>query len=88
MHLDLDTMKVKMDKKTHSQFKEKMTEHMVQLIQPQELKMFSLILLMHTVSSISELRTGLTDGTEYTLTSEAVLVYQQSYRNQKVIQDG
>lgn len=39
------------------------------------------------VSSISELRTGATDGTEYTLTSEAVLVYQQSYRNQKVIQD-
>ena len=39
------------------------------------------------VASISDLRAGLTDGTVYKLTSEAVLIYQQNFRNQKVIQD-
>ncbi len=39
------------------------------------------------VATIAELRTGLTDGTIYRLTGQAVITYQQSNRNQKYIQD-
>ncbi len=39
------------------------------------------------VSSIADLRAGMI-GSVYTLTSEAILTYQQSFRNQKYIQDG
>jgi len=39
------------------------------------------------VGSISELRAGFI-GETYTLTSEAVLTFQQDFRNQKYIQDG
>lgn len=39
------------------------------------------------VSSVTDLRAGATDGTIYRLTSEVVLLYKQSYRNQKHIQD-
>ena len=39
------------------------------------------------VATIAELRTGATDGTLYRLTGEAILTYQQSFRNQKFIQD-
>ncbi|MFO8066250.1 MAG: DUF5689 domain-containing protein [Bacteroidales bacterium] len=39
------------------------------------------------VSSIEDLRLGETDGTVYLLTSEAILTYQQSFRNKKWIQD-
>jgi len=39
------------------------------------------------VSNIAELRSGLTDGTIYTLTGNALVTFTQSYRNQKFIQD-
>lgn len=39
------------------------------------------------VSSIAELRAGATDGSIYTLTSEAVITMQQDFRGQKWIQD-
>jgi hypothetical protein len=39
------------------------------------------------VSTLAELRAGAQDGTVYQLTGEAVLTYQQSYRNKKYIQD-
>ena len=39
------------------------------------------------VANINDLRAGNTDGTVYQLTGEAVITYQQSYRNQKYIQD-
>ena len=39
------------------------------------------------VSNISELRAGDTDGTIYHLTGEAILTFQQDFRNQKYIQD-
>lgn len=39
------------------------------------------------VSTVAELRAGATDGTEYLLTGEAVLTFQQSFRNQKFVQD-
>lgn len=40
-----------------------------------------------SVNNIAELRAGAQDGSIYTLTSEAILTMQQSYRNQKYIQD-
>ncbi len=40
-----------------------------------------------TVSTVSELRSGSQDGTVYTLTGEVFLTMQQSYRNQKWVQD-
>ncbi len=39
------------------------------------------------VANISALRSGLTDGTVYRLTGEAILTYQQTFRNKKWIQD-
>ncbi|MEQ9466491.1 MAG: lamin tail domain-containing protein [Ekhidna sp.] len=39
------------------------------------------------VEDIASLRAGATDGTVYRLATEAVLLYQQSSRNQKYIQD-
>jgi len=39
------------------------------------------------VADIAALRAGLTDGTLYRLTGEAIFTYKQSYRNQKFIQD-
>ncbi|OPZ97444.1 MAG: hypothetical protein BWY70_01500 [Bacteroidetes bacterium ADurb.Bin408] len=39
------------------------------------------------VANIAALRAGLTDGTVYRLTGEAVLSYKQTYRNQKFVQD-
>lgn len=39
------------------------------------------------VSTVAELRAGRRDGTVYHLTGEAILTYQQSFRNQKFIQD-
>ena len=39
------------------------------------------------VATMAELRAGLTDGTLYRLTGEVVLTFQQSFRNQKYIQD-
>ena len=39
------------------------------------------------VDDIAELRAGETDGTVYKLTGEAILTYQQSFRNKKWIQD-
>jgi len=39
------------------------------------------------VADIAALRAGLTDGTVYRLTGEAILSFQQSYRNQKFVQD-
>lgn len=39
------------------------------------------------VATVAELRGGLKDGTVYTLTGEVLLVFQQSSRNQKVVQD-
>ncbi len=39
------------------------------------------------VSDIATLRAGTTDGTVYCLTEEAILTYQQTYRNQKYVQD-
>jgi hypothetical protein len=39
------------------------------------------------VATIADLRAGSTDGTEYRLTGEAILTYQQSFRGQKFIQD-
>lgn len=39
------------------------------------------------VQTIGELRAGETDGTVYLLTGEAILTYQQSFRNKKWIQD-
>jgi len=40
-----------------------------------------------SVATIAELRAGVTDGTVYQLTGEAVLTFQTSTRNQKFIQD-
>ncbi len=39
------------------------------------------------VADVAALRAGTTDGTFYRLTGEAILTYQQSFRNQKFIQD-
>ncbi|MFO8067949.1 MAG: DUF5689 domain-containing protein, partial [Bacteroidales bacterium] len=39
------------------------------------------------VTNVTDLRAGLTDGTVYQLTGEAVLTYQQAYRNKKWVQD-
>ncbi len=39
------------------------------------------------VATIADLRAGLTDGTIYRLTGEAILTYQRTSRNQKYIQD-
>jgi len=39
------------------------------------------------VANIAGLRAGLTDGTVYRLTGEAILSYKQTYRNQKFVQD-
>lgn len=39
------------------------------------------------VADIASLRTGATDGTIYRLTGEAILTFQQNFRNQKYIQD-
>jgi len=39
------------------------------------------------VANIAALRAGLTDGTVYRLTEEAVLTFKQTYRNQKFVQD-
>lgn len=39
------------------------------------------------VETIAELRAGATDGSVYTLTGQALLTMQQSYRNQKWIED-
>lgn len=39
------------------------------------------------VANISALRSGLTDGTVYRLTGQAILTYQQTFRNKKWIQD-
>ena len=39
------------------------------------------------VANIAALRQGLLDGTIYQLTGEAVITYQQGFRNQKYIQD-
>lgn len=39
------------------------------------------------VATIAELRAGAQDGTVYTLTGEAILTMQQSFRGQKYIQD-
>ena len=39
------------------------------------------------VANIAALRAGLTNGTVYRLTGEAILSYKQIYRNQKFIQD-
>ncbi len=39
------------------------------------------------VSTILALRAGLTDGTIYRLTGEALLTYQESYHNRKYVQD-
>jgi predicted extracellular nuclease len=42
---------------------------------------------VNEVATITDLRAGTADGTVYTLTGEAVLTYQQTYRGQKYIQD-
>ena len=39
------------------------------------------------VANIAALRAGLTNGTVYRLTGEAVLTFKQTYRNQKFVQD-
>ncbi|MFW5879194.1 MAG: chitobiase/beta-hexosaminidase C-terminal domain-containing protein, partial [bacterium] len=39
------------------------------------------------VANITDLRAGLTDGTIYRLTGEAILTYQQAFRNKKWVQD-
>src|SRR5690606_4489263 len=41
----------------------------------------------NTVANIGELRNGMTDGTIYTLTGQALVTFTQAYRNQKYIQD-
>ena len=40
------------------------------------------------VSTMADLRAGNMDGTVYRLTGEAVITYEQSFRNQKYLQDG
>jgi hypothetical protein len=41
----------------------------------------------NNVANIGELRAGMTDGTIYTLTGQALVTFTQTYRNQKYIQD-
>lgn len=43
---------------------------------------------INEVADIATLRIGTTDGTIYKLVGEAVLTFQQTFRNQKFIQDG
>jgi len=45
------------------------------------------IITVVEVSSVSDLRAGATDGTIYNLTSEVIVTFVQSFRNQKYIQD-
>lgn len=42
---------------------------------------------INDVADVATLRQGLTDGTVYRLTGEVVLTFQQSFRNQKYVQD-
>lgn len=45
------------------------------------------ILLTENVASITQLRLGNTDGTIYNLTTEAVVTFTQTFRNQSYVQD-